>query len=107
MNGYNAPQRLRGIVALVRILLAKVGQTLLCSLMIERPQILSIQVQRGFRPNMLSKALGIDAGAKRRVMLYQLPQPGFQPCQIQPQAVIFAKVVHCHAAERPLFAAAE
>ena len=103
----NTPQRLRGIVALMRILLAQVSQLALRCLMVERTQIVPIQIQRGLCPHVLGETLGIDAGAQRRVVLHQFAQSAFQAGQIQSQTAIFAKVVHRYAAERPLFAAPE
>ncbi len=66
-----------------------------------------VQVQRGFRPYALGETLGIEAGTQRGIVPHQFGQPGFQPRQIQPLAAVFAEIVHRHAAERPLFAAAE
>lgn len=103
----DAPQRLARIVALVGVTLAQLFDLALRRFATQGAKIVAIQMQRGFRAYVLRAALHIDAGAKRRVVLYQLGQARFKARYILLPGAVFAKVVHRYAAERPSIAAAQ
>lgn len=103
----DAPQRLARIVALVGVTLAQLFDLALRRFAIKGAQIVTIQMQRHLRAYVLRAALHINAGAQRRVVLYQLAQARFKARHIRLPGAVFAKVVHRHAAERPSIAAAQ
>ncbi|GAA2287295.1 hypothetical protein GCM10009853_048180 [Glycomyces scopariae] len=94
-------------MALVGVTLAQLFRLALRRFVIQRAQVVAIQMQRDFRAHVLRAALHIDAGAQRRVVLYQLGQARFKARHIPLPGAVFAEVVHRHAAERPSIAAAE
>lgn len=103
----DAPQWLARIVALVGVAIAQLFSLALRRFVIKGAQIVAIQMQRHLWAYVLSGALHIDAGAQRRVVLYQLGQARFKARYIPLPGAVFAKVVHRHAAERPSIAATQ